>query len=79
MTLSKHNINLNPVEVTESQNQRILEFLLTGCSLTQMEALKHFGCMRLPSRIHELNCKGWHIQQKMVLTGNGKRIAQYFL
>jgi hypothetical protein len=79
MTLSKHNINLNPVEVTESQNQRILEFLLTGCSLTQMEALTHFGCMRLPSRIFELNSKGWHINQEMIEIEKGKRIAKYFL
>jgi hypothetical protein len=73
------NINLNPVEVTESQNQRILELFLLGCSLTNKEGRELIGCDRLAARVWELRQLGWNIQQKMILLNNGKRVAQYSL
>lgn len=51
------NINLNKGS-TDSQNRAILAYLRSGKRLTQILALELFGCMRLPSRIHDLKKAG---------------------
>ncbi len=38
----------------KSQNARILDYLSKGYSITPLEALDLFGCMRLTSRMHDL-------------------------
>jgi hypothetical protein len=64
----------------ESQSVMILEFLLTGCRLTVLDALKYFGCLSLSQRISNLNAEGWGIQKRMIETpGTKKRIAEYYL
>ena len=55
---------------TESQKQMILEYLLTGCSITQLEALTLFSCFNLRNRVSELNREGFHIKKKMVKVTN---------
>jgi hypothetical protein len=79
MTKAIHNINLNPKEVTESQNQKILDLLLLGCSLTNKQANKLVGSDRLAARVYELRQLGWDIQQEMILVDEGKRVARYYL
>lgn len=37
-----------------SQNQRILDHLMSGKNISSMLAFKMFGCTRLASRINEL-------------------------
>ena len=44
-----------------TQNQRILEYIKEFGSITQLEALRDIGVMRLASRISDLRSKGWSI------------------
>jgi hypothetical protein len=62
----------------DSQNALIKGWLLNGYSLTQLEALNQFGCLRLAARIADLRDKGLNVVTDMV-TENGKRFARYFL
>lgn len=48
-----------------SQNDMILEYLKLGHPLTSLEALRHFDCFRLASRISDLRRKGWPIDREM--------------
>lgn len=70
------NINPNP-QSSASQCALIKEYLEAGNKLTSLEALKLFGCMRLPSRIHDLNKRGMNIKKEMIVVSKGKRVAQY--
>lgn len=63
----------------ESQNKRIKKFLEEGGYITQMYAMREFGCFRLASRIFDLrNDYGMDIKSEMV-ESNGKRFAMYWL
>ena len=62
----------------ESQSKMIKEFLLNGGRLTQLKALKLFGCMRLASRINDLRNEGMDIITKMEKRGK-KRFAVYYI
>ena len=44
-----------------TQNQRILNYINEFGSITQLEALRDLGVMRLASRISDLRSKGWSI------------------
>lgn len=47
--------NENPNEAScATQNQRILEYLNQGKTVTALESVKLFGCLRLASRIHDI-------------------------
>lgn len=73
-------MNINPnMQSSASQCARIKEYLEAGNKLTSLEALKLFGCMRLPSRIHDLNKMGMNIKKEMIVVSTGKRVAQYSL
>jgi hypothetical protein len=65
--------------MTQTQDQMILEFLLTGCGLTPLQALQWFGCLRLASRINTLRNQGFVIHTMMVKTKSNKHIATYHL
>lgn len=65
--------------VRKSQEKRILEYLLEGYTITQLEALQMFGCMRLSGRIFDLRNKGFNIEMTIVTTKKRKRVAQYKL
>lgn len=62
------------------QNQVILEALKAGRRLTQLDALKEFGCMRLPARIWDLRHKQ-HIDVKKTKKAlpSGAVVAEYYL
>jgi hypothetical protein len=68
-----------------SQNKRIKAHLLSGKSLTSLDALYQFGCFRLSARIYDLRDEGMHIQAETVeITSksvyNGKkRVTKYSL
>jgi len=64
-----------------SQRNDIRDYLLIeGNSLTALEALERFGCMRLGARILELKKKGWEISSEMVkVGGKGKSVARYIM
>ena len=72
------NINLNKGS-TDSQNRAILAYLRSGKRLTQILALELFGCMRLPSRIHDLKKAGITIKDQYIKLVNNKRVKEYWL
>ena len=72
-----------------SQNSMILDYLMGGETLTPMEALSRFGCLRLGARVYEINkylsreVGELQIIPEMVTVldpaGNRKRVARYKL
>ena len=62
----------------KSQNERILNHLLKGNSITPLQALSMFNCLRLSGRIHNLRSQGYEIKTDIVIKGN-KRFAKYYL
>lgn len=65
---------------TKSQTQAIKEWLLSGKSITPLEALEHIGCLRLGARIVDLKKQGLKIDNdNPVDERTGKRYAAYKL
>lgn len=62
----------------ESQKKAILNWLSEGNTITSLQALNMFGCMRLASRISDLRSSGVPIAREMIEV-NGKRVAKYWL
>jgi len=63
----------------KNQTQIIKEHLESGKSLTPLEALKKFGCLRLSARIWDLRDKGLDIITEQFKTPSGKIVAKYSL
>ena len=63
----------------DSQNARILTYLQQGNSLTPLEALQWFGCLRLAARVLDLREAGHDIYSVPVTLRNKKRVACYRL
>lgn len=61
-----------------SQCEQILSVLITGRTITPVQAYERFGCLALHSRIAELREAGHRIACQIV-TANGKRWGQYRL
>lgn len=53
-----------------SQCERILDYIAENGSITQIDALREFGCMRLASRISDLKRQGIPIKRKMETAKN---------
>lgn len=67
--------NYNPNKpTTDSQNRAIL-----AKRITQLLATDLFGCMRLPSRIHDLKKAGIAIQSQFIKLTSNKRVKEYWL
>lgn len=66
-----------------SQYERILQYIEDNGSITQLDALREFGCMRLASRINDLRRQGVHIRtvQETSLNRYGEKVryARYRL
>jgi len=76
--------NANPNSNTStSQRKKIAAHLLAGNSLTALQALNHFGCARLASRIDELRKAGMKIETIWLRVQNSEgkwvRVAEYRL
>ena len=61
-----------------SQQDKIIDYLATGRSITPLQALSRFGCMRLGARIYQLKKDGHRIKTDMVRR-KGKTFASYRL
>lgn len=48
-----------------TQNQRVLDYMAENGGITQLEALKELGVMRLASRISDLRKRGYDITSSM--------------
>jgi hypothetical protein len=66
-----------PASITDSQCDHILKALLAGESITPLEALERFGCLRLGGRIFDLRQRGHVIDTEWEKDGHGKRWARY--
>ena len=64
--------------MTHSQNNRILEYLRQGHSLTPLLALRLFGSLRLAARAWDLRQRGIKVKQRRI-TINHKRISVYWI
>jgi hypothetical protein len=64
----------------KTQREQIVKYLLSGRSITALEALNKFGCMRLGARIYELKKMGRDIKKYTARVGpENKRVACYYL
>ena len=57
---------------------QIQKDLMSGKSITPLQALNKYGCFRLAAAIHKLRKEGMAIETEYV-TQNGKTFAKYFL
>lgn len=62
-----------------TQNAQILQHMQAGNRITPLEALDKYGCFRLGARVYDLRVQGHDVKQRMVKTGNGKRVAEYWI
>jgi hypothetical protein len=62
-----------------SQSEAILAHLQAGESLTAMQALSLFNCLRLGARVLDLRRAGYDIQSETIRTPSGKNVAKYTL
>lgn len=53
-----------------TQQQRILEYLEQGNTITTLNAFNELGITRLASRIYDLKASGVSIQRKMITVTN---------
>lgn len=60
-----------------NQRDQILEHLKSGKTITPLEALNQYGCLRLGARIWDLRRAGFSIGSEMIETVSGKRVARY--
>lgn len=66
-----------------TQNERILDYMEKHGGITQLEALRFCGVMRLASRISDMRMRGHAIESKMITIvnqfGEECRIKRYSL
>ena len=62
-----------------SQSESILAHLQSGKSLTALQALTRFDCLRLGARILELREAGHNIRTETIRTKSRKNVARYTL
>lgn len=74
---------MGKVEHKPTQNQRILDYIDQFGSITQLDALRHLGIMRLASRISDLKSLGYPIASETEVVknmyGEDCRIKRYSL
>jgi hypothetical protein len=63
----------------KTQEEMILAYLMTGKSLTPLQALDMFGCFRLPARIYDISLKDIKIKSEFIKLENGKRVKRYWI
>lgn len=70
------NINDN-ARSSASQCALIKAYMENGNTITSLEALRLFGCMRLASRICDLRDRGCNIKAEKIALPNGKFVTRY--
>ncbi len=68
----------NPEEFA-SQKKQIREHLLSGKHITQLDALKLYGALRLSAIVFELRKEGLPIVMEKIQVAPRKRAGDYFL
>lgn len=72
------NINDN-AKSSKTQCNMIAAYLESGHTITSLEALRYFGCMRLASRICDLRDRGMNIATRKIKLPSGKYVTEYSL
>lgn len=62
-----------------TQKERILNHLLTGQSITPLEAYFEYGTLSLQYHVWSLRADGYEIETEIHTSVNGKRYAKYTL
>ena len=66
-----------------TQTQQILNHLQEQGSITPLEAMQEYGCMRLGARIYDLKAAGWPItsiiERSVNRFGKETKYAKYFM
>lgn len=74
---------MSKVEHKPTQNERILDYIKQFGSITQFEALKDLGVMRLASRVSDLKRIGYPIESEIIEVKNRFEevchVKRYFL
>lgn len=68
----------NPEEFA-SQKKQIRNHLLSGKHITQLDALKLFGCLRLSAVIYDLRAEGLPIVMEKLQVAPRKRVGDYYI
>ena len=53
-----------------TQCERIIQYMNELGGITQFEALKELGCLRLASRINDIKRKGYNVRRDMITLKN---------
>ena len=61
-----------------SQLSRLRDYFDRGGSLTTLEAINRFDCVRLPARALDLKRSGYPLGGTMEKTRTGKRVMRYW-
>jgi hypothetical protein len=77
--LNPHGLPRFAVPQPKAQNDKVLCHLLTGRSITPLEAFGLYGIFRLAARIHVLKGRGHKIETLTKRDVNGKAYAEYRL
>lgn len=72
------NVNENE-RSSATQCNMIAAWLRGGNTITSLDALNKFGCMRLASRICDLRDRGMNICTRRIKTSTGKIVTEYSL
>lgn len=64
---------------TESQERQLQQYMEAGNTVTGLEALNLFGCMRLPARVADMKKNGVPVQDdwEYELDENGKVVKKW--
>lgn len=76
--MNTNNINENQAS-SQSQESKILDYMLRGHRITGIDALNLYGCFRLPARIADIVKRGFTVQSEFITTDTGKRVKAYWI
>lgn len=62
-----------------SQAERIYLYMKGGGVITPISALRLFGCLRLASRICDIETGGVKVSRRYIILGNGKKVMEYYI
>jgi len=65
--------------MSQTQCEKIRAHLEAGESITPIEALNFYQCLRLASRICDLRHDGLPVQERRKKLNNGKQVSEYYL
>ena len=63
----------------QSQSSLIKNHLISGATLTAIDALRNFGCFRLSGRIYDLKKEGLNIESRTIHSLDGKNFSEYYI